>query len=355
MDAARRARLVRMLADEDLDALVLRRPSSVAWAAGGGRTYIDVTAEAGIAWLVVTRDDVEVVTSVVEAGRLAAEELPDADLRWTALDWDTDLGTAVPTGDRVGTDGVLPGCRDISPALEAARRALLPAEQERYRALGRDAAEALTAAVTGCGPDDDEQHWAARAGAELLARGADPLVLLVAGEQRVRRYRHPLPTTAPAGRFTTVVVCARRHGLFANLTRVVATGPLPADLAAAQERLLAVEAAFLDRTRPGVPVGQVFTAGTAAYGEQGFDPDEWRRHHQGGPTGYLSRDHLATAACTEPVEDGQAFAWNPSVPGLKVEDTVLATAGGPEILTVDPAWPTVEVAGRRRPVVLVRS
>lgn len=355
MPAERRARLLRVLDDEDLDALVLRRPSSVAWATGGARTYIDVTAEAGVAWLVVTRDGLQVVTSRIEAERLATEELPDPEVRWTALEWDADLATAVPTGDRVGTDGVLPGCRDVSSTLEAARRSLLPAERERYRALGRDAAEALTAAVTGCGPDDDEQAWAARASAELVARGADPLVVLVAGEQRIRRYRHPLPTTAPAGRLTMVVACARRHGLFANLTRVVATGPLPADVAGAQDRLLAVEAAFLDRTRPGVPVGEAFTAGTLAYGEQGFAADEWRRHHQGGPTGYLSRDHLATAACAEPVEDGQAFAWNPSVPGLKVEDTVLATDGGLEILTVDPAWPTVEVAGRRRPLVLIRT
>lgn len=40
------------------------------------------------------------------------------------------------------------------------------------------------------------------------------------------------------------------------------------------------------------------------------------------------------------------------MPGLTVEDTVLATAGGPEVLTLDPAWPTVEVAGRARPLVL---
>lgn len=345
---------MRLLDDESLDVLVLRRPPDVAWAAGGGRTHIDVTAEAGVAWLVVSRDGTRVVTSRVEAERLAAEELTDADLRWTVLDWDVDLATAVPTGDRVGTDGTLAGCRDVSAALEAARRVLLPAEQQLYRALGRDAAEALTATAAACGPADTERRWAARAAAELLARGADPLVVLVAGQERVGRYRHPLPTAAPAGRLVMVVVCARRHGLFANLTRFVSAGPLPADAADAQERLLAVEATFLDATRPGVPVGRAFTSGTAAYAAQGFAADEWRRHHQGGPTGYLSRDHLATAACREPVDDGQAFAWNPSVPGLKVEDTVLTTAQGPEILTVDPAWPTVPVAGRHRPLVLVR-
>jgi Xaa-Pro aminopeptidase len=355
VEPERRARLTRLLDDEGLDALVLRRPPNVAWAGGGARTHIDVTAEAGVAWLVVTRDGVRVVTSQIEADRLAAEELRDDRLEWTVLDWDADPADAVPSGDRVGVDGTLPGRRDVSGLIEAARRVLLPSEQDRYRALGRDAAAALTATAVACGPTETEHAWASRAAAELIAHGADPVVLLVAGEERVRRFRHPLPTATPAGRLVMVVVCARRHGLIANVTRFVSVGPLPGDLRDAQERLLGVEAAFLDATRPGTPVGEVFTAGTAAYGAQGFADDEWRRHHQGGPTGFLSRDHIATPACTEPVEAGQAFAWNPSVPGLKVEDTVLATGDGVEVLSVDPEWPTVEVAGRRRPVVLERD
>lgn len=351
MSVPRRERLVRFLDDHDLDALVLRRPSSVAWAVGG-RTHIDVTGETGVAWLVVTRDGTRVVTSRIEADRLAAEELTDPGLDWTVLEWVDDVAAAVPTGDRVGVDGRLAGSRDVSAELEVARRSLLPEEVELYQVLGRDAAEALTATAKALGPRHTEWEWAAHTAAEVTRRGADPLVLLVAGAERVARHRHPLPTAAPAGDLVMVVVCARRHGLFANLTRFVAAVPLTAEQQDAQQRLLQVEAAFLNGTRPGRGVGDAFTAGIEAYGRNGFAADEWRRHHQGGSTGYLSRERVATPASTEPVADRQAFAWNPSVPGLKVEDTVLATAGGPEVLTLDPAWPTVEVAGRPRPLVL---
>jgi Xaa-Pro aminopeptidase len=354
MHPDRHTRLVRLLDDQDLDALVLRRPANVAWATLGARTYIDVSDEAGVGWLVVRRDEVRVVTSRIEADRLRTEEIAGDGPEWTVLDWYADPASAVPTGARVGTDGTLPGTRDVSAAIEAARRALLPEEIERYRALGRDTAQALTAACVACGPGDSEFAWAARVAEEVVRRGADPLVLLVAGQERVRRHRHPLPTAAPAGDLVMVVVCARRHGLFANATRFVATGGLPADLVGAQPRLLAVEAAFLDATRAGTAVSDVLAAGAAAYGKEGFDAEEWRRHHQGGPTGYLSRDHLATPSATELVEEFQAFAWNPSIPGLKVEDTVLCTPAGVEILTVDPEWPVLEVAGRRRPVVLER-
>jgi hypothetical protein len=101
-------------------------------------------------------------------------------------------------------------------------------------------------------------------------------------------------------------------------------------------------------------VGEVFEAGVRAYAANGFEPDEWRRHHQGGPTGYEPRDYLADATSTARVEKDQAFAWNPSVPSLKCEDTIVATDGAPLILTADPRWPVATVGGLARPLVLER-
>ena len=44
-----------------------------------------------------------------------------------------------------------------------------------------------------------------------------------------------------------------------------------------------------------------------------------------------------------------AIAWNPSAAGIKVEDTLITTPTGFEIITSDPSWPSVEMAGRARP------
>lgn len=49
-------------------------------------------------------DGTRVVTSRIEADRLAAEELTDPTLDWTVLEWLDDIAAAVPTGDRVGVD-----------------------------------------------------------------------------------------------------------------------------------------------------------------------------------------------------------------------------------------------------------
>ena len=343
-----------MLEAEALDALVLRRPGNVAWYSCGGRTHILATPEIGVADVVVRPDGDEVVTAVNEAPRLEAEELGALDATWTVLGWADDRPRALPTGPAVGSDGGLPGTKDVSSAIEAARRALTPPEVERYRGLGRDAAAAFTETCLELGPADSELTAAARLSASLVARGADPIVLLVAGESRLPHHRHPLPTPALLGRLVMLVACPRRHGLVASLTRLVAFGRLPEELRSAHARLVEVDAAFNVATRPGRSVGEAFGEGVAAYEARGFGRDEWRLHHQGGPTGYEPRDYLASADSSAVVEEGQAFAWNPSVPSLKSEDTVIARAAGPDVVTVDPAWPTVAVAGLQRPLVLER-
>ena len=349
----KRRRALALLDAEGLGALVLRRPGNVAWYSGGGRTHVLAMQEAGVADVVVRREGDEVVTAVNEAPRLQAEELGGVGA-FRVLGWGDDRDAALPHGDRVGCDGPLAGTRDVAAAVEAARRALAPEELGRYRALGRDAAEALTDTALALEPRASEHAAAGAAARALLERGIDPVVLLVAGEGRLPAHRHPLPTAEPLGRLAMVVVCARRGGLIASLTRLVSFGPLDPRLADGHARLLRVDAAFNGATRPGARVGDVFAAGAAAYAANGFDPEEWRLHHQGGPTGYEPRDYAADHASEPRVVAGQAFAWNPSAPSLKSEDTVVAHDDGVEVLTVDPRWPATSVDGLARPLVLER-
>lgn len=345
-------RLLRILELEDLDALVLRRPGNLAWYSGGGRFHVVATPHVGVADLVVTRDGARLVTTVNEAPRLLAEETAGYAPQATVLPWATPRESALPSGDRVGSDGTLPGTRDVATHIEEARRRLTVAEVERYRSLGADAAAAVTDACLAAGPEDSEYRLAARVSYLLVERGIDPAVLLVAGESRLPRHRHPLPTAAEIGATAMVVVCARRYGLIASLTRFVSFGA-----AAAPDRahaIAAVDAAFIRATVPGRTVGDAFRTGIAAYANYGFAADEWQQHHQGGPTGYEPRDYEARTDSSAVIEDRQAFAWNPSAPAMKSEDTILAGAGGPEILTVDPRWPVTLVDDLPRPSVLTR-
>jgi antitoxin VapB len=186
-------------------------------------------------------------------------------------------------------------------------------------------------------------------------RAVQPIVILIATDERVFRYRHPLPTPRQLERYAMLVLCGRWKGLVCSVTRLVHFGRLPDSLLRKQQAVTRVDAALIAATRPGVTLGQVLARGVATYQEVGF-PEEWRRHHQGGPAGYEPREWLATPESSFVVRPGQAFAWNPSIEGTKSEDTILVQEAGPLILTEMVGWPTLQIevdgVGIPRPAIL---
>jgi Xaa-Pro aminopeptidase len=158
-------------------------------------------------------------------------------------------------------------------------------------------------------------------------------VLLAATHERIARHRHPLPTGARLERRAMIVASAQRGGLYANLTRIAWLGEPDPEIArrqAACDEILAHTRE--EATRPGRTLAHAFDDVRRFYAEAGF-PDEWRLHHQGGITGYASREVIATPHTEVEIEPGMAFAWNPSVTGAKAEETFVLTEAGPELVT----------------------
>ena len=91
-----------------------------------------------------------------------------------------------------------------------------------------------------------------------------------------------------------------------------------------------------------LPIGGLFI-----FAEEGFEGEE-RLHHQGGAAGYRTRDWVAHPASLESVQANQAFAWNPSITGTKVEETSIAFEAGVEVITSTPNWPRIvtQIDGR---------
>jgi Xaa-Pro dipeptidase len=139
-----------------------------------------------------------------------------------------------------------------------------------------------------------------------------------------------------------VVICAEKGGLVANLTRFVHFGELPKKLAENNQKLMEIEVAMIAATRPDTAIKDVVQLGLAKYKEVGH-PDDWRFLHQGGPTGYSSREFIATPESEGVVHMNQAFAWNPAIEGIKAEDTILVGKQGNEILTYTGEWVYAEV------------
>ncbi len=324
-------RLLRFMEERGFDRFFLHRPENFAWLTGGGDNT--VAAGEGIGCLEVTPSGVRLHTSRIEAARLREEE--GADFEVITYPWYSPPAVQRPN--------------DLELDLTAWRGVLSPDERERCRALGRDAARALGAAMRTAQPSWTERRLAGEIAREAFARGIQPVVLLVAGEDRIHAYRHPLPKDNRLGRLAMGIVCGRRDGLVIDLTRMRAWGDT--NVGAQYEAVLAVERAALSATAPGATVGDVLAAIAAGYRDAGH-PNAFAEHHQGGIAGYRPREILGRPGDETVLAAGMAVAWNPSLPGAKVEDTFLITADGLENLTYDPDWPMVEIDGRPRPAIL---
>jgi len=353
-------RVAGFLADAGLAGMVLGTQAGFAWATCGADNHVAVAAERGSCTLLLGKDRWYCIANRVEAPRLKTEELVGLDFEIVAHEWFED-----PVGDLLeklcpgpkASDVALPGCTTLAAEIGQLRWSLTEQEVERYREAGRLAAEAMEQAVLAVQPGMSEHEMGALLSAEVCKRGMVPAVVLIAADERIFSYRHPIPTDNRLERYAMLVLVARKWGLHVSLTRFVHFGRVAEELRRKQAATARVDAVFIEGTKPGAAVAEVFDAALRAYAEAGF-AEEWHLHHQGGATGYEPRSYRASPGIGHRVQANQAFAWNPSITGAKSEDTIIATPAGTEVISATPRLPVmrVSVGGREwaRPDVLVR-
>ncbi|RUT02025.1 peptidase M24 [Dulcicalothrix desertica PCC 7102] len=327
-----------------------------AWATAGASNTVLLTAETGIASVLVTPEDAWVLTDEIEAQRLQDEELP-SNLKLHIYPWaDTNARKSFirdATGDgKVLSDRPTETQKPLPESLQQYKRVMMPTELERYREVGCKASEAMTEVLQAAKPTWTEYQLAGAGAEALWARGLHPALTLVAGERRLPLYRHATPTNEPIGVKAMMVFCARGYGLYANLTRFVSFGTIPHQENELHRVCREVESVALNKCKPGTALNEVYQTLFYAYQQHNF-PNAIREHHQGGTTGYLAREIVANPTTTDTLKENIAVAWNPSLAGAKIEDTFVISADGKlENLTYDANFPSVEVEGRLRPLVL---
>ena len=339
-----------------LEAVWFARPNGFAWFTGGDNV-VDREATTGVAAAGYTADgEFLVVTENTDAPRLADEELP-APVSVEQVPWyETSVAEAVaarsPTPAAADFD--VPGFESVDAT--ALRQPLSAGDIERYRSLGSEVAAAVETVGRELQSTDVEREVAAGLRISLATSGVDVPVCLVGGGERAQSYGRPSPTDAELGSYAVVSVTGERAGLHASLTRTVAFDA-PDWLPERHEAATRVETTALAATRDAATDGEtaatVFGAIQDAYETVGH-PEEWRRHQQGGATGYAAREWTATPDSPRQVHAPMAYAWNPTVEGARSEDTVLVTEDGFEVLTATGRWPTSTVDAVDRDVSLER-
>ncbi|HOV73115.1 MAG TPA: M24 family metallopeptidase [Candidatus Hydrogenedentes bacterium] len=384
---ARLALIQAFLRQQKHDGILLSRVDNFAMATGGKRNYVSTATDMGACSLFVTKDGKAFfMGNNIEATRVMAEELSCLECESRDFFWFDGSPAALVkkefSGSFVSDDGSLG--ENVNGKLAYLRALLTFEELEKYRRLGKLAADAMTATINAIKPGQTEADIAALLAAEGARRRCLTPVILVAADERIMRYRHPLPVVSsllpggpdecPVKGYVMVVGGFMREGLVVSMTRFKRVGDLPKGIQGAHARICAVDALLHEATEPGRTLGDVFADCQRAYVDLGFDPDEWHRHHQGGATGYAGRTCKAAPGEPFPILDpqwretvkgildmdtpfGHAFAWNPSAPGVKSEDTfIMLPDGAKEIVTRTPALPNVELSSiLGRPTAVAKS
>lgn len=336
---------------KELDAVVLTTQGSLAWIGAGLTNRVLRDRQEGLVWAVVTPEGLDLIAWDTEQVRLETEEsILDLGFRphyvaWPADDRTTIVRDLAPAG-RIGSDE--PGWDlDCSVEIRLLRSHLSDDECGRLRVLSARVTADLEQVLREVHPGVTERELAASIAGRLEATGATPLVLLVGTGDRLAAFRHWVPTSEPIDRAVVATVAAACRGLVTVVTRTVWFG-VDEETRVRQDRVMTVAAAAAAASRVGASWGSALEEAAATYGALGH-PGEWRRHFQGGAVGYDTRE-FSPGPSREPnlwswhlISAGQAFAWNPTLPGVKSEDTYLVSPEGPELLTCTEAWPTVPI------------
>ncbi len=353
-----------MLQREALAGVMLKRQSNFSWITCGGQANVSMASEIARASILITPAKICLIASNIELERVLKEEIrtltKEMDVEEYAWNQksDSEVANSIMQGKKWGSDVPCRSARTVTGPVLAIRTPLHPGEILRYRGVGKDLATVLTAVAQAIKPGMTELEIAGMMAQSLIAKEIMPAALLVAADDRIKKYRHPIPKANKARKRVMLIANVKRHGLHASATRTVCFGKPPAQLVDRHASCCRIEAAAMATARPETAMGKILQAMVAAYDAEGY-ADEWRNHHQGGPIGYDGRDLILTVpGLKAPVQDGQAFAMNPTISGAKSEDTFIARTKGPEIITVDSKWPTIEcetaVGVIKRPAMLIR-
>jgi len=356
--AAKVGKVARFARDNGFGGVVLAAQHNFAWLTAGRTSRVDATRETGSGMLLVTADGRRfAIASTIESPRMRDEAVAGLGFEVLEYPWiDDRADPAIPVKvaarvakGAIATDIAAGAAKSVEPQIARLRSTLVKEEIGRYRTFGADAGHVFGELMRELEPGMTELDVARLVTSRMLEIGAFPNVLLVAADHRIAKYRHPVPTGTPWRKRLLVACCPEREGQVVAITRLAAAGGIEDDFRTRTRATGRVFGALLEATRSGATGADMFAAAAKGYAEAGY-PNEELYHHQGGVIACRSREWVAHPASDAVAAPPQAFAWNPTVTGSKVEETVLLHEDDRlEFVTTSPGWPSfdVDVRGQR--------
>jgi Xaa-Pro aminopeptidase len=353
--AQRQQALLGALAAQKLDAALITSPVNVRYLTGftGSNSLLIVTANTSLLltdprYTLQVEGEATASQKRVVRGPLidkASEWLDRHHLRWIGIE-----GGHL-TYDHLHTlDEKLPKRCRVVP-LEAAHAGSLDRQRTvkspKEIALIRQSVElnsaAFEAALKKLKPGVTEAQFAAEIDYAMRRLGAEKTAfdtIIASGTHSALPHAHPRPVTIPANAIVLVDMGAQCEGYMSDMTRMVHLGQPPKRFASLHAAVLEAQLAGLAAVRAGVKVKKVDTAARQVLKAAGLDKNFMHSTGHGlgleiheGPRIGKGVETLLEAGMVITIEPG---AYIEGFGGVRIEDTVLVTATGCEVLTPTP-------------------
>lgn len=337
--ARRRREIVRKWMDaEGYDGVLITRRDNFAWLTGGGRNNVLRLTEWGTAHLLITQQKQYLLAYTMDAGRIMDEQIPGQEYEakvFSPLEGDPRMVALALANGRLATDSPWDGAEQVN--LFMRHEGMAPFEIVRLRWLAATLAALFEGLAQRIKKGMTEIEISRLLNASMSINDIDAEVLIAGSENRMEKYWHALPSEKIVEQYVLVHAAAARWGLHACVNRLFCFGEPPEAVRKAYFDAATIEANVISELKAGRPYSEILALQEGWFCELSREKD-WRGHFHGGPTGYyIGYDDCFTNGAR--IACGQAFDWFVTVGGVQVEECVLLTEQGTEVLSLGNAWP----------------
>lgn len=340
----KRQRIRSWLYEKGFGSLIIARRENFAWLSTGGDAAVVNSTQNSIGCLLITRDKQYLISHVMDGIRLMEEQLPGQNYELVDLHWyegePIDKALELASTNMVA-DISIPGIKNVFSDILDLHYPMTDFEIGRIRWLGTALHSVFVKMTDFIRAGIRETEIAAEFQYQQSILGISSDVLITGSDDRIFRYRHPMPTGKIIEKYIMLHSASRMWGLHAPVTRLYSIGE-PEDYFSRPFKAVAeIQARVFDCLKLGESYMKILENLKNWYSETGYK-DEWRNHFQGGPTGYVIVDAVRCLT-QKTIQINTPFEWFITVPGSKTAELALLGAEGLEIASNGDLWPQYSV------------
>lgn len=331
-------RVFDLLDNEGLNGLALTKHSNFSWMTAGGKSIVTICVDAGVTTLLISKKGCYAIMNNIEVARMREEELlEELGFEILTMQWYENKTAEIIAGivgdlSKVGSDMLISGTIQIGHKFDSLRFSLTDNEIVRYKYLGDTLSAALEKYIVTVEPGMTENEIAGGLSQALWGYDIDPVLFLVAADERAYVHRHAIPTEKRLEKHLCISVNGRYRGLITTVTRMAHFGKEDAKLKEQYDDTCEIECRTIASIKIGIDDIAAFYMNKDSYESLGYG-NMWERHGQGGSQGYNNRDYMITPSSHRVTVPNQCYCFNPVIDGTKTEDAFIATEDGPLFIT----------------------